>query len=120
MVSITGGGNTIQPFREPENFELIFYDQVDKIELIDYTLVTIKNNENFGMVIALECMFKLEDCNTMLDLWRAQETVDYEDDNGLSWSGRVIVMKRIKKDKNFPNYVYMTFELWSTDGTTGG
>ena len=115
MVSIIGGGATIQPFRKPENFELIFYDQVDKLELLDYTLVTIKNNENVGMVIALECMFQLEDYETMMELWRSYEPVTYVDDNGLSWDNRIIVMKRIKRDSRFPNYVYITFELWSTD-----
>lgn len=103
----------IPTFRHPESITYTFDDRVTKIQLIDGNTVQDVGCFDSGGVFSISsAMFSLENYNRLRVLWRNRTLVTFNDNNGGVWQNRRLVFKSIKRDKNFPNYVFLDFELW--------
>ena len=104
--------NDIPSFRDPESFKLIVDDRVTKIDLINGVAVQDFGYIPEGDAFSIVCMFSSENFNRVSDLWTARKKVSFTDIAGVTWQGLRIVLKEVEYDKNFPDYVIATFELW--------
>ena len=104
--------NDIPSFRDPENYKFIPDDRVQKIEIIGSVAIQDYGHIAAGDSISMTCLFSEENFNQVLSLWEARSLVSFKDTAGVVWSGMRIVMNEYERDKNFPNYIMATFELW--------
>ena len=104
--------NDIPSFRDPESCEYTFDDRIEKIELINGNAVQDYGHVESGDVYSVECMFTRANYLRVLTLWKAREFVDYTDEEGIVNEHMRLVCRRVRRDKNFPNYLFLTFELW--------
>ena len=104
--------NDIPSFRDPESFKMMFDDRVEKIEIIEGVAVQDYGHVEAGDAFSVTCLFTEENFMRVLDLWNARAKVTFTDTAGNVWIDLRIVMKELKRDKNFPNYVMASFELW--------
>ena len=104
--------NDIPSFRDPENFAVGIDDRVEKIDLINDVIVQDFGHILGGDVLSVECTFSPDNLVRFLELWENREKVSMTDTAGYVWEDLRIVLKQLKRDKHFPEYVTATFELW--------
>ena len=104
--------NDIPSFRDPDSFKLIVDDRISKVEIIGGVAVQDLGYVPAGDAFSIVCMFSAENFNRVSDLWVARQKVSFTDIAGVTWQGLRIVIKEIEYDRNFPDYVIATFELW--------
>ncbi len=104
--------NSIPSFRDPESYKVIPDDRVQKIEIIGGVALQDYGHIAAGDTFALTCLFSKENFQSVLALWEARSSVTFTDTAGEIFSGLRIVMKEYERDKNFPDYVMASFELW--------
>lgn len=104
--------NGIPSFRAPEKEIFTPDDRQERIELIDSVAVQDLGRIESGDVFSLQCMFSTENFARIEALWLARTKVTYVDEAGVSWSGFRIIIREIQRDRNFPQYKLVTFELW--------
>jgi len=104
--------NDIPSFREPEDEELIPDDRRERIELIDNVMSQDLGRIEAGDVIALQCLFSPENYARLKALWLSRVKVNYTDEEGVVWQNLTMKFLKIKKHKGYPNYKFVTFELW--------
>ena len=104
--------NNIPSFRDPEKEIFTPDDRQERIETIGGLEVQDLGRVVEGDVFALQCMFTAANFALVEALWVARTKVTYTDIAGQTWQNLRIVIKDSEKDKNFPNYIMVTFELW--------
>ena len=104
--------NDIPSFRDPEHYTITPDDRVEKIDLINGVVVQDFGHITGGDTFALECLFTMDNFNRFVDLWERRQKVSFTDTGGITWQGLRIVLKSFERDRNFPEYVMTTFELW--------
>ncbi|MBR0060022.1 MAG: hypothetical protein IJP68_00935, partial [Selenomonadaceae bacterium] len=92
--------------------EYTFDDRIEKIELINGNAVQDYGHVESGDVYSVESMFTRANYLRVLQLWKAREFVTYTDEAGIIYEHMRLVCRRVRRDKNFPNYYFLTFELW--------
>lgn len=104
--------NDIPSFRDPESTEYTFDNRIEKIELINGNAVQDYGHVESGDTYQLECMFTRANYLRVLQLWKAREFVTYTDEAGIVNEHMRLVCRRVRRDKNFRDYYFLTFELW--------
>ena len=104
--------NDIPSFRDPESYKMTFDDRQQKIEIIDGVAVQDLGHVEAGDVFFITALFSETNFNRLKSLWETREQVSFKDTAGVTWSGLRIFLKEIERDKSFPNYIMVTFELW--------
>lgn len=104
--------NNIPSFRDPESYKVIPDDRVQKIEIIGSVAIQDYGHVQDGDTISMTCLFSEANFSQILSLWRARTLVNFRDTAGVIVPGVRIVMKEYERDKNFPNYILATMELW--------
>lgn len=104
--------NDIPSFRDPEKCTLIFSDRVEKIEIMNGVSVQDWGHIEADDVFVIECMFTRENCGRVSELWEARQKVNFTDTAGTVYEDMRLVLKELERDRNFPEYVMMRFELW--------
>ena len=104
--------NGIPSFRDPESCKVTLGDRVQKIEVIGGVVIQDLGRVEDDDVFSITCMFTTENFNQLMSLWTLRTPVTFKDTGGTDWSNLYLVMKEFERDKNFPQYVMATFELW--------
>lgn len=104
--------NDIPSFRNPESFKMIIDDRVEKIELMNGVAVQDLGQFEAGNVFSIVCMFEQKKLEQIIELWANRQKVSFTDTAGFVWQGLRIVLKELERDKDFPNCVTASFELW--------
>lgn len=104
--------NNIPSLRDPESSVLTFDDRIEKIQLINGNTVQDYGHIASGDVISLTCVFSVANYNQIKNLWTSRTRVSFTDTSGEVWTNLRLVFRNIKREKRFPNYVTLTFELW--------
>ena len=104
--------NDIPSFRDPESEVLVPDDRREKIELIGNVLIQDMGRVEAGDVISLKCLFTRENYLRLEALWLSREKVNYTDVLGVVWENVTMKWLEIERDRNFPEYIFVTFELW--------
>lgn len=104
--------NNIPSFRDPESFKMTFDNRIEKIEIINDVAIQDYGHVEAGDFFSVTCLFLEENFMRVLDLWNSNTKVTFTDTSGTVWVNLRIVMKEVERDKNFPEYVMATFELW--------
>lgn len=104
--------NNIPSFRDPESSSLTFDDRIEKVELINGNTVQDYGHIDSGDKFALTCLFSYSNYVQLKTLWTTRTLVSYTDEAGYVWQNLRLVFKTIKREKKFPDYVTLTFELW--------
>lgn len=104
--------NDIPSFRKPERNIFTPDDRQERIETIGSVAVQDLGRVLEGDVLSLQCMFTAANYALIEALWVARTKVTYTDIDGQTYQNMRLVIKETEKDKNFPNYIMVTFELW--------
>ena len=104
--------NDIPSFRDPEDYEVTPDDRIEKIEIIGSVAYQDYGHVADGDVFALTCLFSPANFNRLVNLWETRATVSYTDTAGIVHPNLFIVIRNYKLDKDFPTYIFVTFELW--------
>lgn len=104
--------NDIPSFRNPESEVITFDDRLEKIELIGGVLVQDMGRVEAGDVFSLKCLFSKENFSRLESLWLSRAKVSYTDTGGVIWENLRLHFLEIERDRNFPNFILLTFELW--------
>lgn len=104
--------NDIPSFRDPESCEYIFDDRIEKIELINGNAVQDYGYVQSGDSYSIEAFFSMENFLRIQELQMQRQLVTFTDEAGAVWENMRMVFRRIKRDKSFKSYIYLTFELW--------
>lgn len=106
--------NDIPSFRDPEAFKVIPDDRIEKIPLIGGVTTQDYGHIAAGDVFQLTCMFSEDNFDKFLQLWEAREPVTLTTQRGHEFPMLKIVIQEYKYDKDFPECILVTFELWRT------
>ena len=104
--------NDIPSFRNPETEVLTPDDRLEKIELIGDILVQDMGRVEAGDVLSLKCLFSIENYLRLETVWLSREKVNYTDVLGVVWQNMTLKILEIERDRNYPEYIFVTFELW--------
>ena len=104
--------NDIPSLRDPETITYNFDDRIEKIKLINGNTVQDYGHIPSGGVFSISAVFSLENYNRLRTLWENRIPVTFNDGNEGIWQGMRLVFKSITRDRNFPKYVTLNFELW--------
>lgn len=104
--------NDIPSFRDPESETLTPDDRLEKIELIGNVVVQDMGRVEAGDVISLKCLFSRENYLRLESLWLSRAKVSYTDVLGVVWQNVRMKWLEVERDRNFPEYIFVTFELW--------
>ena len=104
--------NDIPSFRNPETEVLTPDDRLEKIELIGDILVQDMGRVEAGDVLSLKCLFSRENYLRLETVWLSREKVNYTDVLGVVWQNMTLKILEIERDRNYPEYIFVTFELW--------
>ena len=104
--------NDIPSFRDPESSEYNFDDRIERIELINGNAVQDYGYVESGDYFAIEAMFTKANFLRLQEIQMRRELVTYTDEAGDVWESMRIVFRRVRRDKWYPKYVFLTFELW--------
>lgn len=105
--------NDIPSLRDPESITYTFDDRIERIKLIGGNTVQDYGNIDSGGVFSVSAVFSLTNYYLIRALWISRTLVTFNDGDGGIWTNRRLVFKSIKRDRNFPNYVTLDFELWA-------
>lgn len=104
--------NDIPSFRNPESEVLTVDDRIEKIELIYSAAVQDLGRVEAGDTLTLKCMFKRENYLRFEELWHSRAKVNYTDPVGVVWQNMTLKVKEIERNRDFLEFVFVTFELW--------
>ena len=104
--------NDIPSFRNPETEVLTPDDRLEKIELIGDILVQDMGRVEAGDVLSIKCLFSRENYLRLETVWLSREKVNYTDVLGVVWQNMTLKILEIERDRNYPEYIFVTFELW--------
>lgn len=104
--------NDIPSFRDPESEVLKPDDRIERIELLNSVAVQDMGRVEEGDVLALKCLFSRENYLRLESLWLSREKVSYTDVLGVVWQNVRMKWLEVERDRNFPEYIFLTFELW--------
>lgn len=104
--------NDIPSFRKPEHYEITPDERVEKIEIIGGIVVQDLGHVAEGDAYSIECIFSSENWARFYALWEARQKVTFTDTAGKIFHNMRIVMRKYYPDRDFPQYMYATFELW--------
>lgn len=104
--------NEIASFRDPEKYKVIPDDRIEKIELIGDVAIQDYGHIANGDVIQLECMFSEENFEQFMALWERRTKVMFTDTKGKTYQNMRIVVGEYEPDKDFPECIKVSFELW--------
>lgn len=104
--------NDIPSFRKPESEVWIVDDRLERIELIGAVAIQDMGRAISGDVIKLKCLFTRENYDLLEQLWLSRTPVNYTDEAGDVWQNMTIKVTELERDRNFPDYIFVTFELW--------
>lgn len=104
--------NDIPSFRDPESEVFTPDDRIERIELINNIIVQDMGRVEAGDVLALKCLFSRENYLRLEALWLTRERVTYRDVLGVEWQNMRLKFLEVERDRNFPEYLFVTFELW--------
>ena len=104
--------NDIPSLRDPESLELFVEDRIEKVELIGGNAVQDYGHVESGDVFSLECVFHTDNWGKIETLWKTRTPVSFTDVAGIIWTNLRIVVKSIRYESKFPQYVRLKFELW--------
>ena len=104
--------NDIPSFRDPERCKVIPDDRVQKIEIINSVAVQDYGHVADGDAFSLTCMFSEENVARFMDLWEARTKVTFTDTKGRIHQNLRIHILEYEPDKDFPEYITVSFELW--------
>lgn len=104
--------NNISSFRDPESYKVVPDDRIQKIEIIDSIAIQDYGHIADGDTIQLTCLFSQRNFNQLTALWESRANVTFRDMVGRTLTNRLIVIKEYGPDKDFPEYMLVTFELW--------
>lgn len=104
--------NDIPSYRDPESIVYNFDDRVQKIPLIKGNTVQDYGNIDSGAVIVMSVVFTLSNYLLIKNLWINRTLVTFNDGLGLIINNCRLVFKSVKRERLFPNFVTLNFELW--------
>lgn len=104
--------NGIASFRDPESYKVTVDDRVQRIEIIGGVAIQDYGYIEAGDTISITCLFSEINFNQILALWKARANVTFTDTAGEQRGNMRIFMKEYERDKNFPDYIMASFELW--------
>lgn len=104
--------NDIPSLRDPESLELHIEDRIEKIELIGGNAVQDFGHIETGDEFELECVFKNDAWGQIQQLWKARQLVSFTDVSGTVWQNLRLVVKSLRYEEKFPEYVRVRFSLW--------
>lgn len=104
--------NEIKSLRDPESFEIIYDDRIEKIKTINGVAIQNYGHIKDGDAFSLVCIFKDFDFKAISSLWESDIKVNFTDEAGTVWENMRLVIQRAKYLKKYPTYVEVTFELW--------
>ena len=104
--------NDIPSFRDPETEKVTIDDRQTRIEVVGGVIVHDLGRIQLGSILSVVCMFTWEAYLRVESLWITGEKVTYTDMGGLTWQDMRLVFREIERDKNFPDHIKLTFELW--------
>lgn len=104
--------NDIPSFRAPESELWIPDDRLERVELIGAVVVQDVGRVISGDVVKLKCLFARENYDRLEQLWMSRTPVNYTDEAGDVWQNMIIKVTEMERDRNFPEYIFVTFELW--------
>lgn len=104
--------NDIPSFRNPDSSVLNFDDRVENIELIGGNVAQDYGHVENGDKLSLTCLFSYANYQLLKTLWTNRTKVSYTDEAGVIWTNLRLVFRNVRRYRNFPNYVTLTFELW--------
>ena len=104
--------NEIPSFRKPESEVWIIDDRLERIELIGAVIVQDNGRAVSGDIIRLKCLFSRKNYDQLEQLWMSRTPVNYTDEAGDVWQNMTLKVTELERDRNFPDYIFVTFELW--------
>lgn len=104
--------NGIPSFRAPEKEIFTPDDRQERIELIDSVAVQDLGRIETGDICSVQALFSTDNFTRLEALWLARSAVTYVDSAGVSHSFARLKITEWERDKNFPDYIFVTFELW--------
>lgn len=104
--------NDIPSFRAPEKETLTVDDRQERIELINGVAVQDLGRVEAGDVFSVQCLFSTDNYARVQSLWLSRAKVTYTDESGTTWQNMRIIVKEMERQKKFPTYILVTFELW--------
>lgn len=104
--------NGIPSFRKPEKEVFTPDDRQERIELIDSVAVQDLGRVESGDVFSLQCLFSADNFALIQNLWLNRDPITYVDSAGVSHYFSRLKITEWERDKNFPDYIFVTFELW--------
>ena len=104
--------NDIPSLRDPESFELIFDDRIEKVQLINGNAVQDYGHVDNGDYFVVTAIFAIANYLRLQNVWINRQKVSFTDEAGVIWSDLRLVFRKIKYLKKFPKYIELTFELW--------
>ena len=104
--------NDIPSFRDPEAFKVIPDDRIEKIPLMGSVTLQDYGHIAAGDAFQLKCMFSEENFEAFLQLWEARAAVTLTTQRGHVFTNLQIVIQEYEYDKDFPENIVVTFELW--------
>ena len=113
--------NDIESFRRPESFSVVPDDRLERIPVMNGVVVQDAGYVEDGDIIQLEAMFGNEEMEDILDLWKDREKVTLTDEAERTYGNLIMNIKELKYVPRFPDYVFITMELWKCgDSVIGG
>ena len=113
--------NDIESFRRPESFSITPDDRLERIPVMNGVVVQDAGYVEDGDIIQLEAMFGNEEMEDILDLWKDREKVTLTDEAERTYGNLIMNIKELKYVPRFPDYVFITMELWKCgDSVIGG
>ena len=104
--------NEIKSLRDPDSFEIIYDDRIEKIKIINGVAIQDYGHITEGDGFSLVCVFKNTDYKNLVELWESRTKVNFTDEAGTIWENMRLTIQRAKYLKKYPTYVEVTFELW--------
>lgn len=104
--------NDIASFRDPESEIFTPDDRLEKVELIGDVLIQDMGRVEAGDVFSVKCLFSKENYSRIEALWLSRAKVRYTDIGGDVWTNLLVKVVETERDRNFPEYILVTFELW--------
>ena len=104
--------NDVPSFRDPEHYKITPDDRVQKIEIIGGIAIQDLGHVAEGDTFSVTCMFSPDDFTRFYQLWETRTKVTFRDTAGKAYANMRIVLKEYGRDKDFPEYISASFELW--------
>lgn len=104
--------DNIPSLRDPDSITYTFDDRIQKVPLINGNTVQDYGNIDSGAVISISAIFSIPNYLLIKNLWINRTLVTFDDGLGFIIHNCRLVFKSIKRERLFPNFVTLNFELW--------